>query len=119
MKRTLAIIDDEPLIRKYLTALLSEKYEVYAFSSVKMAIDYFSKNENIDYVLCDYLMDEANGLDFLDFLLNTDYFLEHKKSFCFMTAFENNDVHYKLINTGCRVVGKSNLSVNTIEEFFE
>lgn len=119
MKKKLAIVDDEPLIRKYLTALLSDKFDVTAFASAQIAMEYFLKNKNIDYILCDYLMDEANGLDFLDYLVNIEYFTNIKKSFCFMTAFENNDVHYKLINTGCRVVGKSNLSVSTIEAFFE
>ena len=117
--KKLAVIDDEPLIRKYLTVILSEKFEVISFSSAKDALNHFQKDKSIDFILSDYLMDDMNGLDLLDHLIKKNYFKNAKNSFCFMTAFENNEIHYKLIKSGCRVVGKSFLSIKTIEDFFE
>tara|TARA_Y100000389_G_C17098023_1_gene334500 strand:+ start:159 stop:524 length:366 start_codon:yes stop_codon:yes gene_type:complete len=117
--KKIMIIDDEPLILKYLNILLSEKFEVVTFSKAKNAIQYMHEENTVDNIICDYMMDDANGIDVLNYVINKNYFEDYKKKFIFITAFDDNEIYNKLIRTGCRIVGKADLSIEKIEDLIE
>ena len=119
MKKNILILDDEPLILKYLSALLMPKYKVFSYNNPLEAIKLIDKKENIDFILSDYLMKEINGVDFFDFIINKKYFDKPTDRFIFMTAYEGNDIYHNLIKTGCRIVKKTNLDIEFIEDIFE
>ncbi len=119
MKKNILILDDEPLILKYLSALLQPHYNVFSFESPLEAIKLVDKNESIDFILSDYLMKDINGIDFLDFIINKKYFNKPSERFIFMTAYEGNDIYHNLIKTGCRIVKKTNLDIEFIRDIFE
>ena len=118
MKRLL-IIDDELLIRKYLKRTLSEDFEVITLSDPAAAMQNIKRYISpTDYILCDYMMDQATGLEFFDYLVKIDYFEMIQNNFCFMTAYEDDELFNKIIPTGCRIVGKNDLNHMIIKEVF-
>ena len=117
--KKLIIIDDEPLIRKYLSALLGKKYNIVTFKCAEDAISYINSSDDIDHILCDYMMKNINGLELLDEIIKLNYFNDYTKHFLFMTAYEDNQVYYKLISTGCRVVKKTSISQDLLEDIFK
>ena len=60
------IIDDEQMILDSLTNFfaLDTNYEIKAFTSAKVAIE-FAKNNNVELVISDFLMPEMDGISFL------------------------------------------------------
>lgn len=113
------LIDDEPLILKYLTLLLSKRYKVIPFDSPIKAKQFLSRNSDIDYIISDYMMNELNGIELFDYIVEKNYFDMPEKYFLFMTAFDNNSIYNKLIKTGCRVVSKAELNIDILEVHFE
>ena len=115
--KSLLIIDDEPLIIKYLGKLLSKNYHTFSFNNAEEAIEHLKHNNDIDFIISDYMMNNSNGIDVLEYIINKNYFINYKKQFIFMTAFNENEIFHKLNNTGCRIINKSELTVSKIEEF--
>ena len=113
------IIDDEPLILKYLNILLSKNFKIVTFSKAQNAIQYMHKDSAVDNIICDYMMDDANGIDVLNYVINKNYFEDYKKKFIFITAFDDNEIYNKLMRTGCRIVGKADLSIEKIKDLIE
>lgn len=67
------LIDDNPTDREFYRILLSERdgqFNVYEADNTQIAIDIF-KNENIDCILLDFYMPEANGIELIDDLKDT------------------------------------------------
>ena len=117
--RRLLIIDDELLIRKYLKRTLSEDFEVITLSDPTAAMQNIKRYISpTDFILCDYMMDHATGLEFFDYLVKIDYFEIIQNNFCFMTAYEDDELFNKIIPTGCRIVGKNDLNHMIIKEVF-
>ena len=95
--------------------LLKDNFDTRGFSSPNDALEYI-KNNKVDVVLCDFLMDEMNGIELLNKIIRNDYLKDHQNNFYFMTAYKNNQIYHKLIKTGCRIVDKDKLSKEEIIE---
>ncbi len=64
MKKRIAVIDDEELIRWSLQKqLVAEDYEVETFGSGEEAIEFFRKGERADIIITDFKMPGRNGLE--------------------------------------------------------
>ena len=63
-------------------------------------------------------MENSNGLELHDYLISKDLYPNLKNNFCFMTAYEDKEIFNKLFRTGCRIVGKSELSAELITQLF-
>jgi len=59
------VIDDDPIFRNLLRAILKEKLNVFAVEAPSMAFKIL-KNESIDIIICDFRLPEMNGLMVLE-----------------------------------------------------
>ena len=116
--KKILIVDDEVLIRKYLEKTLASYFIVSTAESFESAKCLIEEKDTYDFILCDYLMENSNGLELYDYLITKDYNLDIKNNFCFMTAYEDKEIFNKLFRTGCRIVGKSELSADLILQIF-
>ena len=118
MKKTLIIIDDEPLIKKYLSFMLEKHFIVHSFENAENALTFLNKKKHVDYILSDYMMENVNGLEFLSEVISNDLLKNPVNNFCFMTAYDNHIVG-KLNKTGCRIISKENINTETIIQIFK
>ena len=65
------IIDDDPIYRRLSSSILKERFNVFAVESPSLAFALLKK-EKIDYVICDYMLPEMNGLAVLE-KIKADY----------------------------------------------
>jgi CheY-like chemotaxis protein/two-component sensor histidine kinase len=61
-RASVVIIDDEPLMCELFAAMLSDAYDVAAFTSPRAALASILEG-NFDVILCDVMMPELNGVD--------------------------------------------------------
>ena len=61
---TILVVDDEPLILKVVSALLTAEHDVVCESSARKAIDRIARGERFDLILCDVMMPDLTGIDF-------------------------------------------------------
>lgn len=59
------VVDDEPALRSTLEALLSDHYEVRTVPGTAEAMRVLSEGADFDMVLCDMMMPDGTGVDFL------------------------------------------------------
>lgn len=64
-RATVLIVDDEPLMCEVFAAMLSDSYEVAAFSSARAALAACLERD-FNVILCDVMMPELNGMDLFD-----------------------------------------------------
>jgi two-component system cell cycle sensor histidine kinase/response regulator CckA len=62
------IVDDEPLLRMSLRALLGSDHDVTTATSAREVLDRIAKGERFDVLLCDLMMPEMTGMDLHDHL---------------------------------------------------
>lgn len=117
--RKILILEDEPLILKYLTLSLSNEYQVFPFSTAIEAKYFFELGNTADYILCDYMLGSINGIDFLNIIIDKKYLNNIQKNFIFITAFNENEIFNKLLSTGCRIIDKCELTPLKVKEHFE
>ncbi|MHC1774066.1 MAG: PleD family two-component system response regulator [Lentimicrobium sp.] len=65
MKKIILAIDDEAVIRKLLENFLGKKYEVTTKANGIEAMSYIQSGNIPDLIICDILMPEMNGYDFV------------------------------------------------------
>lgn len=68
MKRkalNILVIDDDPIIRNLMRAILKEKSNVFAVETPSLAFKIL-KNEPVDIIICDFQLPEMNGLRVLE-----------------------------------------------------
>jgi DNA-binding response OmpR family regulator len=65
MKKIILAIDDEAVIRKLLENFLGKKYEVITKSNGIEAMSYIQSGNIPDLIICDILMPEMDGYDFV------------------------------------------------------
>lgn len=119
MKKKIVIIDDEILITKYLSIFLSKKFEVFSFNEINKCLSFLESNSNIDFIISDYMINSATGLNVLNFIINKNYFIDYKNKFIFMTAYDDIEINHKINNTGCRLISKTDISPQLIEDIIE
>jgi CheY-like chemotaxis protein len=61
--RVLAI-DDEPLMVKVISRMLSLDHEVLGSPDAQQAIDWIRDGQRFDVILCDMMMPHVSGMDF-------------------------------------------------------
>ena len=119
MMKKIIIIDDEILITKYLSIFLSKKFEVFPFNEITKCLSFLESNSNIDFIISDYMINSATGLNILNFIINKNYFTDYKNKFIFMTAYDDIEINNKINNTGCRLISKTGISPQLIEDIIE
>lgn len=65
MKKIILAIDDEAVIRKLLENFLGKKYEVITKANGIEAMAYIQSGNVPDLIICDILMPEMNGYEFV------------------------------------------------------
>ncbi|MBL7903614.1 MAG: response regulator [Bacteroidales bacterium] len=65
MKKIILAIDDEAVIRKLLENFLGKKYEVTTKANGIEAMAYIQSGNVPDLIICDILMPEMNGYEFV------------------------------------------------------
>ncbi|KAF0198525.1 MAG: response regulator with CheY-like receiver AAA-type ATPase and DNA-binding domain [Bacteroidetes bacterium] len=65
MKKKILAIDDEAVIRKLLETFLSKQYDVVTKANGMDAMSYIQNGNIPDLIICDILMPEMNGYDFV------------------------------------------------------
>jgi DNA-binding response OmpR family regulator len=65
MKKIILAIDDEAVIRKLLENFLGKKYDVITKANGIEAMSYIQSGNIPDLIICDILMPEMNGYDFV------------------------------------------------------
>ncbi len=74
-KENILVVDDEPGVRKSFQMVLKDNYQVHLAGSGSEAIGILSKHQ-MDVILLDILLPDANGLDLLKRFKETDPFSE-------------------------------------------
>jgi len=59
------VVDDEPLIGRSVSRMLAREHEVVATTDPRQALARLVGGEHFDLVLCDVMMPEMNGVEFL------------------------------------------------------
>lgn len=59
------IIDDDPLYRKLSSSILKERFNVFTSESPSEGFK-IMRSQRIDFLICDYILPELNGLEVLD-----------------------------------------------------
>lgn len=57
------VVDDEPMIVRYLMVVLSTDHDVTTCTSAEQAMDVLRKGERFDAILCDLMMPGLTGMD--------------------------------------------------------
>jgi len=65
------IIDDDLVYRRLSSSILQERFNVYTAEAPSVGFNIL-KTKKIDYVICDYMLPEMNGLEVLE-RIKTDY----------------------------------------------
>ncbi len=74
MKKSILIIDDEKSIRFILESTLKPYFNVISFSDGKEAVAYLEEGNIPDMIICDLMMPEISGFDFLKMIRNSGFF---------------------------------------------
>jgi DNA-binding response OmpR family regulator len=73
-KKTIIIVDDEPMIQLLLNQLFKKEYDVKMFSNGKEALSFMYAGIIPDAAIIDLQMPEMNGYELLDHLKASGYF---------------------------------------------
>jgi len=83
MKSTILIVADEKIVREGLVRALSKSYKTYHASHCSEAIEMIDNNDDIQVVICDIKIPEADGFKMLEKIYRTN----EKIQVIFITAF--------------------------------
>lgn len=73
-KKNILIIDDERSIRFILENTFKNDFNVISLSNGKEAVGYLEEGNIPDLIICDLMMPEINGYDFLELVRNSGFF---------------------------------------------
>ena len=62
---SILIIDDDPIYRKLSGSILKDRFNVYSAEAPSVGFNILKSNK-IDFVICDYMLPEMNGLEVLE-----------------------------------------------------
>jgi CheY-like chemotaxis protein len=68
-RRTVLVVDDEPLVGRLVERALGRTYAVTVHLSGTEALERFEAGERWDLVLCDLMMPQVTGMDLYDRVL--------------------------------------------------
>jgi two-component system NtrC family sensor kinase len=87
-RRRVLVVDDEPLVRRAISRMLSGRSDVVTASSVEHALAAV-KSEHFDVILCDVMMPGRGGTEFLRELETSDARLAARVGFITGGAFDS------------------------------
>jgi DNA-binding response OmpR family regulator len=76
MKKQLLIIDDNPMMGGFLTQLFGKQYDTQWCSNAEEALGWLLKKNMPDLIISDYNLTGMSGLDFLNQLRNSGFYLD-------------------------------------------
>ena len=73
-KKKVLVIDDEESIRFIIENTLKQEFEVASFSNGRDGIDYLVSGNVPDFIICDLVMPEITGFEFLEQIKTSGFF---------------------------------------------
>ncbi|MBI1224909.1 MAG: response regulator [Bacteroidetes bacterium] len=72
MKKTILLIDDCDMMRRFLTPIFKENYEVVSLGNAMEAVLWLKTNPAPDAILLDFELPEMSGMDLLKHIRQND-----------------------------------------------
>jgi PAS domain S-box-containing protein len=111
------LIDDEPMIRKLVTRLLTGRYRVTSAESVRAALSALNEVTDFDVILCDLMMPGESGMDF--FAVVRRLYPELLGRIAFITGGAVTPDTSKFLETASRPVLNKPFNAQTLSAFVE
>ena len=73
-KKKVLVIDDEKSIRFIIENTLKNEFDVVSFSGGQEGLDYLEAGNFPDMIICDLMMPELSGFDFLERIKSSGFF---------------------------------------------
>ena len=73
-KKKILIIDDEKSIRFIIENTLKQEFDVFSLANGKEALNYLEEGNFPDLIICDLVMPEMNGFEFLERIKTSGFF---------------------------------------------
>lgn len=73
-KRSVLIVEDEPMMRSFLKRTLESDYEVITEENGKFALEWLYKGNLPDLLIVDLQMPEMDGFDFVEYIRRSGFF---------------------------------------------
>ena len=73
-KKKILVIDDEKSIRFIIESTLRQDFEVISLTNGKEALSYLEAGNFPDLIICDLVMPELNGFEFLEIIKTSGFF---------------------------------------------
>lgn len=73
-KRSILIVEDEPMMRSFLKRTLQEEYTIIAEENGKYALEWLYKGNLPDLLIVDLQMPEMDGFDFVEYIRRSGFF---------------------------------------------
>lgn len=74
IKRSILIVEDEPMMRSFLKRTLSTDYQVITEENGKFALDWLYKGNLPDMIIVDLQMPEMDGFDLVEYIRRSGFF---------------------------------------------
>lgn len=97
--RAVLVIDDDRLVRRAVTAMLSRAHRVESVATVEAAVALLAAGSHFDAILCDLMMSPLNGLEFYEIL--ADCYPDLVQRIAFITGgVISGDLQDQVLRTG-------------------
>src|SRR6056300_784754 len=73
-KRSVLIVEDEPMMRSFLKRTLSGEYDIITEENGKYALEWLYKGNLPDLLIVDLQMPEMDGFDFVEYIRRSGFF---------------------------------------------
>jgi len=73
-KRSVLIVEDEPMMRSFLKRTLESDYEIITEENGKFALEWLYKGNLPDLLIVDLQMPEMDGFDFVEYIRRSGFF---------------------------------------------
>jgi DNA-binding response OmpR family regulator len=74
IKRSILIVEDEPMMRSFLKRTLSTDYQVITEENGKLALDWLYEGNLPDMIIVDLQMPEMDGFDLVEYIRRSGFF---------------------------------------------
>jgi CheY-like chemotaxis protein len=98
MKPQIFIVDDNEMMREFLSSYLDAEYDVTSFSSAEEVLSTLTPGFQPDLLIADYSMDGLDGLELLKNLKTSGYY--HKIPVLFVSGQQKSDTRIKCLEEG-------------------
>ena len=98
MKPQIFIVDDNEMMREFLSSYLDAEYDVTSFSSAEEVLSTLTPGFQPDLLIADYSMDGLDGLELLKNLKTSGYY--HEIPVLFVSGQHKSDTRIKCLEEG-------------------